>query len=160
VLLLTAAHAVPSAGKEPAEDARVFTNEDLAKARGNLTFTEPADDTSYEGSLPREKPAPGAAERDRRIADLKADYQAATRELERLEEELPAARDAAEREVGRAYVLVNGIPTAVLVRDPSLPAHERLRELLAELQSVQADIEHLEREGRKLGLGTPALSQK
>lgn len=150
----------------PAEDAApaagAVTNEDLADVEGNLTFTEPGDDVSYENAAPRSRAAERReAGREKRLDELKPQYRKLVREEERIEAELPAAIDAAEREVGPGYVLVNGIPTAVVPYPAlSMPAHEHLAKLEKRLAGVQADMDDIEDEAHRLGFGTPALVQR
>lgn len=156
------AKAKEDAGAAPA--AGVVTNDDLAKAEGNLSFTEPGDDVSYENQ-PARSPAAEKRERKRedRLAALKAPYKKLLREIEQIEEELPAAIDAAEREVGPGYMLVNGVPTAIVGRpytDFEMPARERLQKLRSRLATARAELDEIEHEARQLGFGNAALVQR
>lgn len=159
--LLSAGALAATPDGEASAAPRVFTNEDLKGAGGNLTFSEPGEESSYEGTLPRERPDPDAAAREAEIAKMKGRYQILRGRAERLEEvELPAARDAAAREFATRWVLVNGVPTAVRVEDENLPHHEKLRRLAHELRQAKDEIAALEAKAKKMGLGRPALMQR
>ena len=146
---------------KPAEDAAAVTNEDLAGARGNLTFTEPGDDVSYENSLPVERKTKDARVRENAVATIKKRYKALRARQEALEAELPEARDAAERELGPGVIYINGIPTAVgPITSVATPAHDRLDKLERELEDVRGELRAAELEARQYGLGRPGLMQR
>ncbi|MFN7972707.1 MAG: hypothetical protein U0166_10220 [Acidobacteriota bacterium] len=152
----------PPKADDGKDGKKVVTNDDLAKSEGNLTYTDPADDTSYEADLPAERKDDRDDARDQRIAELKARYQELRKRQDEIEAELPAVREAASRELGEAFILVNGVPTKVVtdaVKDG--PNSIRLEELEHELGKIQAEVDAIEREAkRRFGLGRPGLMQK
>ena len=138
-----------------------FTNEDLDEAEGNLSFTKPEDDVSYENSAPWPVTPRWSPAQQAEIKKLQTRYRALLAREARIEDELPEAEDAAERELGPGVVIVNGIPTQVgEITQQGTPARYRLQELQEELLDIQAEKASIERTARKkYEMGFPGLVQ-
>ncbi len=148
--------------KAPAK-GKTVTNADLDPSQGNLSYTDPKDDVSYENQPPDErKDAKEQARRAAKIRDLKERYQKLRKRQEQIEAELPDAREAARNEVGEGYAIINGVPTKVIGQElmPNGQYHRHLQDLEAELAKVEGEIDDIETAARQFGLGRPGLMQR
>ncbi|MFN7975086.1 MAG: hypothetical protein U0166_22490 [Acidobacteriota bacterium] len=125
-------------------DPRVYTNQDLAAARGNLSIGLPCVEAIPEEPVPPERRA-----RVKRLADRYRKLRARLTEIE--EHDLPAARAAEARDAFAAL----GRPRAATRRtkDP----HAAVARLLASEEKLLREIRDVEEQARRLGLTSVGL---
>ncbi|MFN7975192.1 MAG: hypothetical protein U0166_23045 [Acidobacteriota bacterium] len=172
-LLLTLTLSAPLAF---AGNGKVFTNSDLkggpssrkTTATGSVTTPEmdaPAPAITLD-VVPEHRDDTSSARAD----ELKRRYKELRRRKNEIEEEeLPTAREEAERSKPAIFVGANpyGVPNPygypgvpVVVGSGEDPVKERVRKLETELRGVDDEIADIESEAHDLGLGRPALMQR
>lgn len=123
-------------------DDKVFTNEDLARARGNMTYGGSAPPET--GPMPEAAPAPD-------LRKLKVRYRRLRRKAAQIEErDLPAAHVALRDETLWARPKRSR-------RAQTPKAASRVQRLVQELEALREELSDIEREAHRAGLSTVGL---